>query len=216
MREADGSSYQGYLYTPGGVWHDLAVDLDELMLSEGSHDDEQPPRRPPDQRIMVADLSNLSGEAGASLGIKTGRQQMWLDDIARGDELAPHRSTRGPEGEAIIDDFERLPLLCLPIGAPTLTLTEGPVMATTPRCASSTIANTTAGRASSEPSATSISRSDRRSACACAPSRPAPLTVVLEERDGTNAPSAIASTREGLVRPLPALREVQARPADRR
>lgn len=126
VREADGSSYQGYLYTPGGVWHDLAVDLDELMLSEGSHDENGRLDVRQINGIMVADLSNLSGEAGASLGIKTGRQQMWLDDIALSDELAPHRSTRGPEGEAIIDDFERLPLLCLPIGAPTLTLTEGP------------------------------------------------------------------------------------------
>ncbi len=126
VRERDGSSYQGYLYTPGGCWHDLAVDLDELMLSEGSHDENDRLDVREIHGVMVADLSNLPGEAGKSLGIKTGRQQMWLDDVALSDELAPHRSDRGPDGEIVIDDFDREPFRCLPLGGPRLMLTDGP------------------------------------------------------------------------------------------
>jgi len=126
VREADGSSYQGYLYTPGGAWHDLAIDLDELMLSEGSEDENGRLDVREISGITVADLSNLAGEAGKSLGVKHGRQQMWLDDVALSDELAPHRSSRGPGDEAIIDDFDRDPIRCLPIGGPALTLVAGP------------------------------------------------------------------------------------------
>lgn len=126
VTEADGSTYQGYLYTPGGEWHDLAVDLDELMLSEGCEDENGRLDVREIVEITVADLSNLTGEAGRSLGIKEGRQSMWIDDVALSDELAPHRSVRGPNGEAIIDDFERTPILALPIGGPRLSLVDGP------------------------------------------------------------------------------------------
>lgn len=126
VREADGSSYQGYLYSPGGVWHDLAVDLDELMLAEGSEDENGRLDVHQIDAISVADLSNLAGEAGKSLGIKEGLQRLWLDNVRLSDELAPHRSSRGPNGEAIIDDFDREPLLCLPVGGPDLSLTDGP------------------------------------------------------------------------------------------
>lgn len=126
VREADGSTYQGYLYSPGGVWHDLAVDLDELMLSEGTPDENNRLDVGQITGIFVGDLSNLSGEAGRSLGIKEGEQHLWLDDFVLSDRLAPHRSTRGPDGAVIIDDFEREPILALPIGGPELTLVAGP------------------------------------------------------------------------------------------
>ncbi len=126
VRESDGSEYQGYMYTPGGRWHDLAVDLDELMLSEVSHDENGRLDVGEINAIVVADISNLPGEAGKSLGIKHGEQHMWLDDVAISERLAPHRSTRGPEGEMIIDDFDYDPLRCLPIGGPTLELAAGP------------------------------------------------------------------------------------------
>jgi hypothetical protein len=130
VREADGSSYQGYLYTPGGAWHDLAVDLDELMLSEGSEDENGRLDVREITGITVADLSNLSGEAGRSLGVKQGRQHMWIDDVVLSEDLAPHRSSRGAAGEAIIDDFDRRhpdqPIRCLPIGGPRLALVQGP------------------------------------------------------------------------------------------
>ena len=126
VREADGSSYQGYLFSPGNTWHDLAVDLDELMLSEDSEDENGRLDVREIIEVSVADLSNLDGEAGKSLGIKEGTQRMWLDDVALSDELAPHRSSRGPDGEAIIDDFKRSPLLLLPIGGPELSLIDGP------------------------------------------------------------------------------------------
>lgn len=125
VREADGSTYQGYLYSPGGVWHDLAVDLDELMLSEGTPDENDRLDVGQITGIFVGDLSNLSGEAGRSLGIKEGEQHLWLDDFVLSDRLAPHRSRR-TDGGLIIDDFEREPILCLPIGGPELTLVAGP------------------------------------------------------------------------------------------
>ena len=124
--EADGSCYQGYLYSPGSVWHDVRVDLDELMLSEASEDEDGRLDVDEINTIMVADVSNLDGEAGASLGIKSGRQRLWLDDVALTSALAPHRSSRGDNGEAIIDDFERAPVAALSIGGPTLTLVPGP------------------------------------------------------------------------------------------
>lgn len=126
VRESDGSEYQGYMYTPGGRWHDLTVDLDELMLSEVSQDENDRLDVGQISSIVVADISNLSGEAGESLGIKQGEQHMWLDNVAISERLAPHRSRRGPEGESIIDDFDLDPVRCLPIGGPTLELTAGP------------------------------------------------------------------------------------------
>jgi hypothetical protein len=126
VREADGSTYQGYMYTPGGVWHDLAVDLDELMLSEGSEDENGRLDVRQITGIVVADLSNISGEAGKSLGLKSGRPHLWLDNVEISAALAPHRSRRTPEGDLIIDDFEYEPIQCLPIGSPQLTLTGGP------------------------------------------------------------------------------------------
>jgi hypothetical protein len=126
VHEADGSSYQGYLYSPGGIWHDLAVDLNELMLSEGSEDENGRLDVREIVGITVADLSNISGEAGKSLGIKEGRQQMWLDAVALSEDLAPHRSRRGRGDELIIDDFDRTPVLALPIGGPRMSLTAGP------------------------------------------------------------------------------------------
>lgn len=124
--EANGVSYQGYLYTPGGIWHDLEISLRDLMLSEGCID----PSGRLDVReidtITIGDLSNISGESGEALGIKSGRQQMWIDNVELSEELAPSRSSRGRDGEIIIDDFKREPILCLPIGAPRLSLVEGP------------------------------------------------------------------------------------------
>jgi len=126
VHEKGGAVYQGYLYSPGGVWQDVAVDLDELMLSETSEDDNGRLDAREITGIMVADLSNISGEAGQSLGIKSGAQQMWIDAVELGPALAPHRSDRGPNGETIIDDFERMPIYALPIGGPGLSLTDGP------------------------------------------------------------------------------------------
>ncbi|MFW5868191.1 MAG: hypothetical protein ACOCX2_10270 [Armatimonadota bacterium] len=126
VQETGGAVYQGYLYSPGGVWHDVAVDLDELMLSETTEDDNGRLDAREISGIMIADLSNISGEAGQSLGIKSGSQQMWVDAVELGSDLAPHRSLRGDGGETIIDDFERTPIYALPIGGPDMTLTEGP------------------------------------------------------------------------------------------
>jgi hypothetical protein len=131
VQEADGSSYQGYLYTPGGVWHDVAVDLDELMLSEGSEDETGRLDVHEINAIMVADLSNIKGEAGDSLGIKQGRQMMYLDNVELSSQLAPHRSSRGPNDGIMIDDFVRrrareTVIHALPIGGPRLSLVDGP------------------------------------------------------------------------------------------
>lgn len=126
VREADGSEYQGYMYSPGGIWHDLAVDLDELMLSEVAEDENGRLDVNQVDAIVVADISNLPGEAGRSLGIKEGRQYLWLDDVGVSDRLAPHRSTRAADGGIVVDDFDLDPVRCLPIGGPTLELVAGP------------------------------------------------------------------------------------------
>lgn len=126
VSEADGSTYQGYCYTPGGRWHDLLVDLDELMLADDSEDENG--RLNVDQIVALAivDLSNLSGEVGRSLGIKHGPQRLWLADVRLSDALAPHRSGRTADGQRIIYDFERDPVACLPLGSPLIEPVAGP------------------------------------------------------------------------------------------
>lgn len=126
VQEADGSRYEGYCYSAGGRWYDIATDLDELMLVTGCADENG--RLDPCDivSIMVTDLSNLPGEVGESLGIKNGPQRLWLDDVCISTDLAPHRSSRTPEGNVIIDDLERDPPPCLPIGAPVLSITADP------------------------------------------------------------------------------------------
>ncbi len=183
--EADGSCYQGYLYSPGGVWHDMEVDLDELMLSEATQDEDGRLDVDEINGIMVADVSNLDGEAGASLGIKSGRQRLWLDDVALTDALAPHRSSRGPDDEAIIDDFEREPLLALPVGGPSLTLVAGPGDGDTSalRIEYDRSHYPWAGFVAA---VGYLDLSDRMGICLRLRAEQAgPLTVVLEERDGS-------------------------------
>jgi hypothetical protein len=126
VSEADGSTYQGYCYTPGGRWHDLLVDLDELMLADDSEDENG--RLNVDQiaELIIVDLSNLSGEVGQSLGIKDGPQRLWLADLRLSDALAPHRSGWTDDGARIIYDFERDPVACLPLGSPLIELVAGP------------------------------------------------------------------------------------------
>lgn len=185
VREADGSTYQGYLYSPGGVWHDLAVDLDELMLSEGTPDENNRLDVGQITGIFVGDLSNLSGEAGRSLGIKEGEQRLWLDNFVLSDRLAPHRSRRADGGALIIDDFEREPILCLPIGGPELTLVAGPGDgdASALRVGYNQQGYRWAGfvAAVGYLDLTGYAGISLRVRADC----PAPLTVVLEEWDGT-------------------------------
>jgi len=126
VNEADGSSYEGYCYSEGGRWLDVCVDLDELMLATCSTDENDRLDVDEINAVMLCDLSNLSGEVGKSLGIKEGPQTLWLDDVRISTDLAPHRSSRGPEGQIIIYDFEREPPPCLPLGGPELSLTDGP------------------------------------------------------------------------------------------
>ncbi|MCD6360665.1 MAG: CIA30 family protein [Armatimonadetes bacterium] len=126
VSEKDGSSYEAYCYSAGNRWYDVSIDLDELMLATGSSDENDilDPREI--DAINFADLSNLPGEVGKSLGIKSGEQVMWVDDVRLSTDLAPHRSHPTPDGRVIIYDFEREPPLCLPLGGPVLTTVPGP------------------------------------------------------------------------------------------
>lgn len=126
VSEADGSTYEAYCYSAGGRWYDVSIDLDELMLATGASDENGRLDAREISGIMFADLSNLSGEVGKSLGIKEGPQTLWLDDVRLSTDLAPHRSSRSPEGLTIIYDFEREPPPCLPLGGPELSLADGP------------------------------------------------------------------------------------------
>lgn len=184
VREAGGASYQGYAFSPGGVWHDLAVNLSELMLSEDSQDDND--RLDADQitGIIFADLSNLSGEAGASLGIKSGRQRLWIDDVELSAEAAPLRSRTGEVGEIIIDDFDGGVIRCLPIGGPRMELVPAPeeyggsALAVTYSAAGYRWAGFVAAVGY-------LDLSDRTHICLQVKAdTAAPLTVVLEERNG--------------------------------
>jgi len=185
VREADGATYQGYMYSPGEVWHDLAVDLDELMLSEGTPDENGRLDVSEITGIFVGDLSNLSGEAGRSLGIKEGEQHLWLDDIVLSDRLAPHRSRRTADGVLIIDDFEQEPILCLPIGGPELTLVAGP--GDDDRSALRVGYDQQGYRWAGFVAAVGyLDLTERTGICLHVRADcPAPLTIVLEERDGT-------------------------------
>jgi hypothetical protein len=126
VNEADGSSYQGYCYTPGGRWLDLLIDLDELMLSEDTTDENDQLDADQINQIIIADLCNLPGEVGRALGVKHGLQSMCLDNLALTEQPAPKRSSRGANADVIVDDFDGDLAVCLPIGAPELTLVPGP------------------------------------------------------------------------------------------
>lgn len=125
VNEEDGSSYQGYCYTPGGEWHDVLVDLEELMLSEDTEDENG--KLDPDQirTVVVADLCNLPGEVGRALGIKRGVQRMLLDNVKLTAQPAPKRSSRAADGTTIVDDFTANLVTALPIGAPEMTIVPG-------------------------------------------------------------------------------------------
>ena len=125
VNEEDGSSYQGYSYTPGGEWHDVLVDLEELMLSEDTEDENG--KLDPDQinTVIVADLCNLPGEVGRALGIKRGVQRMWLDNVKLTERPAPKRSSRAADGTSVVDDFDANLVTALPIGAPEMTVVPG-------------------------------------------------------------------------------------------
>jgi hypothetical protein len=125
VNEEDGSSYQGYCYTPGGEWHDVLVDLEELILSEDTEDENG--KLDPEQisTVIVADLCNLPGEVGRALGIKRGVQRMLLDNVKLTDRPAPKRSSRTADGTTIVDDFDANLVTALPIGAPDMATVPG-------------------------------------------------------------------------------------------
>lgn len=125
VNEPDGSSYQGYCYTPGGQWHDALIDLDELILSEDTTDENDKLDTDQINQIIIADLCNLPGEVGRALGVKRGVQRMWLDNLALAEQPAPKRSSRAADGAIIVDDFDGDLVVCLPIGAPQLELVPG-------------------------------------------------------------------------------------------
>jgi len=125
VNEQDGSSYQGYCYSPGGAWEDVLVDLGELMLSQDTEDENG--HLDPDQinTVIVADLCNLPGELGRALGIKRGTQHMWLDNVKLTVQPAPKRSSQAADGTTVVDDFTANLVSALPVGAPEMTIVPG-------------------------------------------------------------------------------------------
>ena len=186
VRDASGGSYQGYLYAPADAWHDIAVSLSELMLSECSDDEHGRLDVNQITGLMVADLSNLGGEAGRSLGTKSGAQRLWLDNVELSGDLAPRRSRRGPDGELIIDDFNREPIHCLPIGSPLLELVPAGDGGDDERALRITY-DRAQYRWAGFVTAVGYLDLTRRSAIylRVKADQAVPLTVVLEERDGS-------------------------------
>lgn len=126
VTEADGSAYESYCYSAPGQWHQVTIDLDELMLGSSASDENDFLDTRQITEIFFGDLSNLPGEVGKSLGLKEGPQTLWLDDISLSTTLAPHRSHRTATGDVIIYDFDAAPPPCLPLGGPELSLVAGP------------------------------------------------------------------------------------------
>jgi hypothetical protein len=126
VAEADGSEYENYLACPSGEWVDVAVAFDEMMLSDGSEDENG--ALDPEQiaGLTIMDLCNLPGEVGRALGMKQGMQHMWLDNVMLSDAQVAPRSSHQPDGTIVVDDFEGGPVLALPIGGAAMQFVAGP------------------------------------------------------------------------------------------
>lgn len=116
VTEVDGSEYENYLASPPGEWTDVALALDEMMLAEGSEDENGALDPGQIVSISVMDLCNLPGEVGRALGVKDGLQQMWLDSVMLSENDLSARSALGPDGTVVVDEFEDAGVLALPIG----------------------------------------------------------------------------------------------------
>ncbi len=125
VEEQDGSTYEGYCYSPAAEWIDVRVALGEMILAQDSEDENGNLDAEQVVAISVMDLCNLPGEVGRALGIKQGLQRMWLDDVKLAHGIAPLRSSQGAGG-VIVDDFDGDVACFLPIGAPAVQFVAGP------------------------------------------------------------------------------------------
>jgi len=126
--EEDGSLYDCFLNLPAGKWTDVAIPLTDLQLGEEAQDENG--RLDADQINVVyfADLANLPGELGDTLGHKNGPQRMLLDDVGITAEPAKPRSTatRTEQGSIyLVDGFESNLIRFLPMGDVKLTPVPG-------------------------------------------------------------------------------------------
>ncbi len=125
VEEQDGSTYEGYCYSPAGEWIDVRAALGEMILAQDSEDENGNLDAEQIAAISVMDLCNLPGEVGRALGVKQGLQRMWLDDVKLAHGIAPLRSSQGAGG-IIVDDFDGDVACFLPIGAPEVQFVAGP------------------------------------------------------------------------------------------
>ena len=120
--EADGSTYQGLCYVPGGAWQQIALDLSELVLAQDSEDENGQLDVDQINEVFVGDLANLPGEVGEALGQKMGQQTLWLDDVKLSPDIAPSRAGAAGPGGLILDSFDGPQANCLAIGGAELDL----------------------------------------------------------------------------------------------
>lgn len=122
VTEADGSTYQGLCYVPGGAWQQIALDLSELILAQDSEDENGQLDVDQINEVFVGDLANLPGEVGEALGQKIGQQTLWLDDVKLSPDMAPSRGGAAGPGRLIVDSFDGPQANCLAIGGAELDL----------------------------------------------------------------------------------------------
>ncbi len=125
VREEDGTEYEGYCYAPADEWVDVRVPLSELMLAQGSEDENGALDGDQIVAISITDLCNLPGEIGRALGVKRGMQQMHVDNLQLSATPAPARSWRAAEG-VVVDHFNGNAGIFLPVGAPEVDFVAGP------------------------------------------------------------------------------------------
>jgi hypothetical protein len=178
VREVDGSEYQSFCYVPGAAWQQMALNLDEFVLAQGSDDENG--QIDPDQinSLVVGDLANMPGEVGEALGQKMGQQMLWLDDVKLSPDPAPSRAGAAGLAGLVLDTFDAPQVNCLAIGGAELSPTPAGLQATYSLGAGRWVGLVTGAGHLDLAGAASVKMRVR------APQATS-IVLVLEERDGT-------------------------------
>lgn len=129
VEDRDGNTYQGLLWIDAGSWVTVQARLDGLTPNQQTADGGNGPAPGQVSGFFIADLANLGGESGQALGLKTGNQKLWLDDVSLvGAANIPVRSRQerlGQDTLQVIDGFEQDVIWGLPIRQAGLALVKG-------------------------------------------------------------------------------------------
>ncbi len=110
VEEQNGAMYQALLWIGPGEWVGVDAWLDELILAENSADENGTLDAGQIRGFFLADLANLPGEAGRALGLKSGDERLWLDDLELVRQGKAKRRSRveklGDRWLLVVDGFE--------------------------------------------------------------------------------------------------------------